>query len=285
MSQSVIGKDVAGLIKEATDPITYGRLLQMSKIFSNVNENRKKRKLQELFASLPSGKTPRKARTAYNFYYYDRKKELEQEHCLLGSDKPLLYKAKIGEDWKELSTKRKRPWLLKSLQDKTRFHSQTIPGNWKYIQSHRDKVLRELSTLSDDAALIAFKEIRYKKLLRRQHNINILKNNYRDNLISWRTYTQQKKRIFLENPVPTLGKNALNIFTKENCDIIKSAFVTREHLPHTFQEIAGNMWGALSSQEQSPYRQKSHEDCVNKARKVIFETSETTKKSETTKRI
>jgi len=268
----MLNKDVAGLIKEAADPITYGRLLKISTIFSVVDSNRKKRKLYELLDSLPGGKTPQKPRTAYNFYYYDRKKELEIEHHLLGdSSKPFLYKTKIGQDWKKLSKKAKRPWVLKSMKDKVRFNSETIPNNWNKKKLKRGKVLRELSLLSDDVALSAFKEIRYKMLLRRQQLLKTLRNYYYDNLISWRIYELKKKEIVLKNPVPTPGNTALNLFSKENYEIIKSAFVSRIHRHHTYHEIAANMWHALSTQEQHPYKQKSRENCVDNARKVMLE--------------
>ena len=129
-----IGKDVIGLIKDAADPISYGRLLCTSKLFHPVDPTRKRRKLNELLAALPKNREkPLGRRSPYTFFVLDRPKS---KHL-----------------WKTLTPDQKKPYQKRSLEDSARVHYEK--RHWSALQHIRRLVEKALVEDPDEEFVVS----------------------------------------------------------------------------------------------------------------------------------
>lgn len=272
MSDYWISRDVAALIKEAADPITYGRLLCTARVFGlpkNVDTRRRRRKLKELLEQLPSGLTPTKTRSAYLFFSKVRREELKEELPDLTASEVMR---QIGQDWRRLKQVEggSAPYVAMSAQDRLRYEDHT--KNWDKLVARRKLVADALSKCGDEEMLIELAStIRLQKRRRAGKEI------WRNMGHQWHglsCYQREQKQVYKRMKVPKPGRSVYNFYMKDvNARVRGELQKLQGEFAYQFnarvmREISVR-WKSLTPEQREPYEDLARQDRLERAREAL----------------
>ena len=142
-----LNRDVAGMLKDWANPVTYGRLLCTARIFQPPDEKRARRKLAGLLATLPANERPKRPLNPYFCFCAVRRPELKQELPELSF---VEVGRQLGLEWRRLTDEEKRPYIHMAVEDKARYQREKDPDVWQSLVARRQQVQKALAKISDD---------------------------------------------------------------------------------------------------------------------------------------
>ena len=268
-----ICKDIAFLLKEAADPITYARLLPTAKVFGGQNENvfQRKKKLKEFLESMPKSFRPKKTRSSYFFWCMQRRPELKEENPDLNFR--TLYQ-QIGQEWRNMSVEERAPYQAMVKKDQLRYRwelQQFRNGEWNNLMRRHQLARSALAMIDEEALLEAAKEI--KSRIRKVANKQIWQN-APGLFYGTPSYRSRQQYIYKKHNVPKSGRSGYNFFMSAVNKQVRQELVkqqgefSRIFNARVMREI-GRRWRCLSDDEKIPYEKMAAEDKLKEARKIF----------------
>jgi hypothetical protein len=285
MTTHWISRDIAYCIKEAVDPITYGRLLPVAKVFGGKNENmfQRKEKLQQLADELPSTLKPVKTRSAYIFFCKERRPSLKEElpeakateimqQLGVPEAKATEIMQQLGVEWRRMGPEERLPYEQKRDEDGTRFRREQDPAVWAALTTRRERVMAALAAIDEEALLQAAQEITVRK--RRRANTEVWKAT-RGMWYGSPAWRNQQQIVYLKHKVPRNGRSAYNFFMSEMNSQVRKEFGPlqqgefRSQYNKRLMKEVGRRWKALTPEQKKPYQELAREDKLKIARQTI----------------
>lgn len=273
--QNWISRDVAALLKEAADPITYGRLLRVSKVFGdskNVNLRRKRRKLKELLDELPAGSKPKKPRTAYIFFTVHRSKELKEE---LPDVKFSEIGRQCGQEWRRMKGRvETTPYIAMAEKDKVRFQRECDPDEWAKLVRRRTLTRQALAAIGDEETiLLTANDVIMAK--RTQASREVWRN-VGGNWPGRAAFDRVRNEVYRRHKVPKPGRSAYNFFMKEvngevRRDLVKMPGEFASQFNARVMREIGMRWKTLTPEQRRVYDDMAHQDKLERARQTLAE--------------
>lgn len=266
-----LSKDVAGLLKEHADPITYGRLLCTARVFQPANPYRLVRKLTELKNTLP--KSPSgidKAKTSYTIFREEMIPRIREERgCGYNQARVIAKKRWYGYGGEQLLTKEERyEYERRHTQGVLDETIQRLDANFRQSMIQRRKLVEEAlerarNQCKDDESVVARAQEQRQAILkmRRKNHMRV----YREEQ-SWKATEMRLKR---EYPTAKCGPSAYQCFVKQNFSTIKASLPADEQRLANVSRAVASRWKALSESEKKKYEEQSKALKVQAARVAV----------------
>lgn len=267
-----ISNDIAMMLKEAADPITYGRLLRVAKVFSaRPSEPQHRRKLNELLESLPSSDRPQRPRNAYIFYSKEHREELKFE---LPDLTPAEVRRQITLDWFRIkNTPEAERWRTMAAQDKLRYDRERDADTWRLLMRRKQLVVQSLVAHNDeDSVMRVADKIRCNK--RRAANAEVWQEMRGQRWPGMPVYNRQRAIIYKRRKVPKPGRSAYAFFLQAANPVVRSELAQNADEPlhqyrsRVMREI-GRRWTNLSPPQRKIYDDLSRQDKLKVAKETV----------------
>jgi hypothetical protein len=275
MTTHWISRDIAYCIKEAADPITYGRLLPVAKVFGGKNENmfQRKQKLQQLADELPSTLKPVKTRSAYIFFCKERRPALKEE---LPEANATEIVQQLGVEWRRMGPEERLPYEQKRDEDGARFRREQDPPVWAALTTKRERVMAALGAIDEESLLKAAQEFSIRK--KRKANMEVW-NTTRGIWYGSQVFRNQRNVIYLKHKLPKKSRTAYNFFMSEmHCQVRKELRQQqgefRSQYNKRIMKEVGRRWKALTPEQKKPYQELAREEKLKIARQTIEDVKE-----------
>ena len=179
-----IPRDIANLLKKHADPISYGRLLRVWRIFQPTDPARYERKLRQLLKELPQDMKPKRPSSAYMYFVKHRSPEVRCE--LQGApDLFVIVSRQIGAEWGRMTDDDKQPFVDLAKKDKIRYETQCKKSVWDQLMHHRnlagyalarkdDKMLYKIARQKDRHMMNTRRSNRNKLFMQKYNDRNIV---------------------------------------------------------------------------------------------------------------
>jgi hypothetical protein len=271
-----VPRDIACLLKELADPLTYGRLLCVSHAFyDSIDRKRYCRKLRQLIETLPSGEKAKKTRSAYIFFCKKRRPEIKDELPDLKAHEVMQL---LGVEWRRMTVEQKEPYQRLSDADSERYRKQSNPENLKRLISQRNAAITALHSFGNDESgllLAAHDVIRKQNQMARSKYYETIRKQSRKGVPHWQAIGQGRKEARKIRKRKRGMTSGWQCYVKEKRSEAMQQLQQqqRQNNPKTLQQevmrrLAQN-WKALTPEQKEPYNQRAHQDRIAKARLAI----------------
>jgi hypothetical protein len=263
-----ISRDVASLIKDWADPISYGRLLCTCRVFSVVNVKRKQRKLKALLSTLPQGNRAKRGRSAYIFFMMNRHPELKDELDATFAERG----RQIGIEWRRLTVVERLPYNELAAADKVRYARLKQPEVWAKLSRQRNQVAAALADCeSEETILMLANNVRKTKRRKRENEVYAVRRR-----VGWYTADgiRAKREIYRRHKIPKQGKNSYQCYVSEQSKEIRKWLLRGAgesgsmHFSRINQEL-GRRWKAIKPVDKAKYEEMSRVDRLEKAKAIL----------------
>lgn len=266
MQNAWLSKDIAGVLKDHADPITYGRLLRTSRVFQPTNPYRLCLKLQQLLDSLPqSARGVDKAKTAYTFFR-------ENVTPAVRAMSPNMTYAQVQEavraEWRAASIDLKLQYERMHMEDQLRYMKQSQPDECRRVKALKVLVRKALddarNACSDDTSVMLKFASLQKSIRAKQRDCAFML--WRQGSLPFHT---RWKMAATAHPTYPAGPTGYQCFTKEHYAPVKASLPEAERSRGNVCRTIAQRWKTLTEDERDVYEKRSKELKIECARNAL----------------